>query len=129
MAKAKISTDLQEKANGIIDNFNKTAFENNPDYMYYPMYRSDCLYIYRKEGEKDGPICRLKYTGNFTDWNFAIYKYSRDKYDPEEFCFPGVQHINGTIEGALKAGLEAYPPSYRPKDKSIFSFLSNLFQR
>jgi len=129
MAKTKIPTDLQEKANDIIDNFNKTAFENKPDYMYYPMYRSDCLYIYRKEGEKDGPICRLKYTGNFTDWDFAIYKYSREKYDPEEFCFPGFQHINGTIEGALKAGLEAYPPSWSPKGASTFSFLSNLFQR
>lgn len=129
MAKTKIPTDIQKKVNIIIDAFNAKEFIKQPDFMYYPIYRSDCLYIYRKEGEKDGPICRLKYTGDFTDWDFAIYKYSREKYDPEESCFPGFQHINGTIEGALKAGLEAYPPSWGPKGASIYSFLSNLFQR
>jgi len=129
MAKTKIPTDIQEKVNKIIDEFNASEFKKQPDFMYYPMYRSDCLYIYRKEGEKDGPICRLKYTGNFTDWDFAIYKYSREKYDPEEFWFPGFQHINGTIEGALKAGIEAYPPNWSSKNASIFSFISNLFQR
>jgi len=128
MAKTKITTDIQEKVNKIIDDFNASEFKNQPDFMYYPMYRIDFLYIYRKEGEKDGPICRLKYTGNFTGWDFAIYKYSRDKYDPSEYCFPGVQYINGTIEGALKAGMEAYPPS-NPTKASIFSFLNNLFQR
>ena len=128
MAKTKITTDIQEKVNKIIDDFNASEFKNQPDFMYYPMYRSGFLYIYRKEGEKDGPICRLKYTGNFTGWDFAIYKYSRDKYDSNEFCFPGFQYINGTIEGALKAGIEAYPPS-TPTKASIFSFLNNLFQR
>jgi hypothetical protein len=23
--------------------------------------------------------------------------------------FPGMNHVNGTVEGAMKAGLEAYP--------------------
>lgn len=129
MAKTKIPIEVQEKVNGIIDDFNKTAFKNKPDFRYYAVYRSDCLYINRKEGKKDGPICRLKYTGKFTDWDFAIYKYSREKYDSEEFMFPGFQHINGTIEGALKAGMEAYPPNWTPSSASVFSFLSNLFRR
>ena len=30
-------------------------------------------------------------------------------YDAEEWFFPGEEHIDGTIEGAMKAGLEAYP--------------------
>ena len=97
--------------------------------MYYATCRSDCLYISRKEGYKDGPICRLKYTGKFTDWDFAIYKYSKERYDPNEYMFPSFQYINGTIEGALKAGLEAYPLSWTPKSSSIFSFISNLFRR
>ena len=42
-------------------------------------------------------------------WSFAIYKYSDERYDAEEWFFPGVGHINGTLEGAMKAGLEAYP--------------------
>lgn len=129
MAKTKIPIEVQEKANGIIDDFNKTALKNKSNFMYYAMYRSDCLYISRKEGEKDGPICRLKYTGKFADWDFAIYKYSSERYDPEEYMFPGSQHINGTIEGALKAGMEAYPPSLNPSSASVFSFLSNLFRR
>lgn len=29
-------------------------------------------------------------------------------YDPYECFFPGEEHVDGTIEGALKAGMEAY---------------------
>ena len=43
------------------------------------------------------------------EWEFAIYKYSDERYDPNEWMFPGAEYLNGTIEGALKAGLEAYP--------------------
>ncbi len=48
---------------------------------------------------------------NFHDYveDFAIFKWSREDYDPEEWFFPGVEHVDGTIEGAMKAGLEAYP--------------------
>jgi len=49
----------------------------------------------------------------------ATYKYAlvmRKKYiylefhcyDPDEFCFPGKNHLNGTIEGAMKTGISAY---------------------
>jgi hypothetical protein len=41
-------------------------------------------------------------------WEFAIFKYSAETYDPGEWFFPGSQHVDGTIEGAMKAGLEAY---------------------
>lgn len=128
MAKVKIPTEVQEKVNAIIDDFNATEFNEQPDFKYYPIYRSDFVYINRKEGENDGPIFRLRYTGEINDWDFAIYKYSREKYDPEEYFFPGYQCIDGTIEGALKAGMEAYPPN-SPTKSSIFSFLNNLFQR
>jgi hypothetical protein len=56
-----------------------------------------------------GPICRLKYTGDMHDWEFAIYKYSSGRYNPEEWLFPGSGFVDGTIEGAMKAGMEAYP--------------------
>ena len=42
-------------------------------------------------------------------WGFAIFKWSSDKYDPDEWFFPGVEYVDGTIEGAIKATLEAYP--------------------
>lgn len=44
-----------------------------------------------------------------TKWEFAIFKYSSEAYDPEEWFFPGRDYVDGTIEGALKAGIEAYP--------------------
>jgi hypothetical protein len=43
------------------------------------------------------------------NWVFAIFKWSREQYDLDEWFFPGVQHVDGTIEGAMKAGMEAYP--------------------
>jgi hypothetical protein len=51
----------------------------------------------------------LEYTGDIKKWDFAIFKYSDERYDPEEWFFPGAGHIDGTIEGAMRAGLEAYP--------------------
>jgi hypothetical protein len=47
-------------------------------------------------------------------WEFAIYKYSDERYDPEEWMFPGAGYVDGTIKGAMKAGLEAYPSSPAP---------------
>ena len=42
-------------------------------------------------------------------WEFAIYKYSDERYDPDEWFFPGGGQVDGTIEGAMRAGLQAYP--------------------
>ena len=54
-------------------------------------------------------IGRLKWGGDMKSWDFAVYKYSRDGYDPDEFWFPGSEKLNGTILGALSAGREIYP--------------------
>ena len=43
-------------------------------------------------------------------WGFAIYKYGDTRNDADEWLFPGSQHLDGTIAGAMRAGLEAYPP-------------------
>jgi hypothetical protein len=42
-------------------------------------------------------------------WEFAIFKWSSEKYAPNEWMFPGSEFVDGTIEGAMRAGLEAYP--------------------
>jgi hypothetical protein len=42
-------------------------------------------------------------------WDFAIYKYSDECYDPDEWFFPGAEEVDGTIEGAMRAGLMTYP--------------------
>ena len=40
--------------------------------------------------------------------NISIYKYSSNRYDPDDWFFPGFNHVDGTVEGALKAGEEVY---------------------
>lgn len=74
-----------------------------------PRYKGKFLYLDRQDYGRLSPICRLEYMGKMEDWSFAIYKYSDERYDEEEWFFPGAEHVDGTIEGAMKAGLEAYP--------------------
>ena len=55
------------------------------------------------------PRGRLTYTGDMNRWEFAIFKYSDERYDPDEWMFDGAGHLDGTVEGALKACMAAYP--------------------
>ena len=62
---------------------------------------------------QDAPVIetklgRLKYVGQMDKWEFAVFKYSREIYDADEFMFPGSFELDGTIEGALRASLELY---------------------
>jgi hypothetical protein len=91
----------------IVQHFNTTVIRN-PQCRYVPRYRGKFLYLDRQDYGRLSPICRLEYTGNMEVWSFAIYKYSDERYDEEEWFFPGSEHVDGTIEGAMKAGLEAY---------------------
>ena len=75
---------------------------------YCPRFRGKYVYLDRDDGDGPGPICRLTYTGDMKSWEFAIYKYSADRYDPEEWWFPGAEMVDGTVEGALEAGMKAY---------------------
>jgi hypothetical protein len=127
--KTKIPLEDQEKAIKIISDFNKATFGMKSGIEYYADFKGDFLYLNRKEGKTDGPICRLKYTGKFTDWNFAIFKWSSERYDPNEFLFPGSEHINGTIEGALKASQKAYPPNRSPSGSDILSIFEKIFSK
>ena len=101
----KVKTDVA----AIVQHFNTTVIRN-PHCVYVPRYRGKFLYLDRQDDGRLSPICRLEYTGNMEDWSFAIYKYSDERYDEEEWFFPGAEHVDGTLEGAMKAGLEAYTP-------------------
>ena len=122
-----IPENIREQADKIIADFNKNVIKN-PNIYYSPRYRKNCLYLDRKMGGAEGPICRLQYHGKIDNWEFAIYKYSKEHYDTEEFFFPGIEYVDGTIQGAMKAGIEAYPVSdYDEEDsKLIEQFLSFL---
>ena len=110
MTKTAIPKEIQEKAVKIIDNYNQKTFHDDVgDLLYFPVFKGKFLYLKRKEFGQISPVVRLTYTGDIKKWEFAIFKWSREQYDPDEWFFPGVQHVDGTIEGAMKAGMEAYP--------------------
>jgi hypothetical protein len=86
------------------------AKDTPPAGSYVPRFRGAFLYLDRI-GWNNLPfeVCRLKWTGNMEDWEFAIYRHSRDFYDPDEWFFPGSGEVDGTVEGAMRAGMKAYP--------------------
>ncbi len=108
MAKRSIPDEVKKEAAQIIDRFNEEILSGF-DCFYIPRYRGSYLYLNRNDAGTQSSICRLKYTGDMQNWEFAIFKYSSETYDPEEWIFPGSGFIDGTIEGAMKAGMEAYP--------------------
>ena len=129
MTKTKIPIEIQEKADTIIDIFNATVYKKKSGVEFYSTYKGDFLYLNRKEGKRDSPIARLKYNGKIDNWDFAIFRWSNERYDPEEIFFPGVKHLNGSIEGALKAGNEAYPPSWETLRKDMLNFFKQFFDK
>jgi hypothetical protein len=129
MAKTKIPEEIKVKADRIIADFNATTYKKKSGIEYYAVYKGGFLYLNRREGERDGPIARLRYNGKSDEWDFAIFKWSNERYDPDEFLFPGSQHLNGSIEGALKAVNEAYPPSWAPSQKEMLEFFKQFLEK
>ena len=62
----------------------------------------------KKTPKIETKLGRLKYNGQIDNWDFAVFKYSREFYDPDEWMFPGAEELDGTIESALIAGQEIY---------------------
>lgn len=109
MATKGIPQEIQDQVIEIISAFNRKRF-GRLDRGYQPRFRGRFLYMDRiGYGGGPSPICRLTYTGRMDGWEFAIYKYSREAYDPEEWLFPGAEKVDGTITAAMEAGLLAYP--------------------
>ena len=111
MARARrqsIPEDIQRQADASGDTFNRSVIRD-PNRYYCTRDRGHYLYLDRFDSGRVKARGRLKYTGGMDTWEFAIYKYSDERYDPEEWMFPGAGYVDGTIEGAMKAGLEAYP--------------------
>ncbi|WP_157673754.1 hypothetical protein [Endozoicomonas ascidiicola] len=77
--------------------------------QYRGRYKGEYLYLEKSDFSGFTKTCRLKYNGANDNWDFAIFKYSSERYAPEEMFFPGDECLDGTVEGALKAGLRAYP--------------------
>ena len=114
-----IPTETQQEVQKLIDEFNRvnlkesTAFLNAISHNkvkrgYSARFKGKYLYLDRTDRSKPLPICRLTWNGKMDNWDFAIYKYSSDKYDPEEWFFPGSEFVDGTVTGAMEAGMVAY---------------------
>ena len=108
MRKKSIPKDVKKEVTQIIERFNDEVLGDFESF-YIRRWRGNSLYLDRNDYGTICHICRLEYTGKMTKWEFAIFKYSSEAYDPEEWFFPGRDYVDGTIEGALKAGIEAYP--------------------
>jgi len=107
MPTKSIPKEVREQVNAIVDRFNHSELADS-ERSYIARFRGKYLYLDRQEYSSVGPICRLEYTGDMNKWRFAIYKYSSERYDPDEYFFPGEECVDGTVEGAMKAGMRAY---------------------
>ena len=109
MPKPTIPSEIKLQADAIVARFNVEQLRGQPWAHYVTNYRGMHLFLGHQRDGRFGPICRLTYTGDIQHWEFAIYKYSDERYDPEEWMFDGMDEVDGTIEGAMRAGLKAYP--------------------
>jgi hypothetical protein len=107
MATSKIPDDIKEQANKLVADFNQNMIKDS-NFFYQTRYTGKFLYLDRNEYGIKNKVCRLQYSGTIDNWEFAIYKYSDSRYDPDEWMFPGSGLADGTIEGAMKAGMAAY---------------------
>ena len=109
MPGGRIPETIRTQVAARIATFNQAVLRD-PTVSYRPRYQGTFLYLDRYDYGQVTRICRLTYTGALDRWEFAIYKYSDERYDPHEWFFPGAEQVDGTIEGAMRAGLAAYPP-------------------
>jgi hypothetical protein len=110
MVNKVIPKEIQQETDRIIEDFNKRHFREKSDRVaYFAEIKGKFLFLKRHEYGKISPVVRLTYTGDMNKWEFAIFKWTREQYDPDEWLFPGAGLFDGTIDGAMRAGLEAYP--------------------
>ncbi len=110
MAQPKLTPEIKLQVDAIVARFNIETLGKRPRAHYVTNYRGAHLYLGHQQRGEFRPVCRLTYTGDMQHWDFAIYKYSNERYDPDEWFFTGAEEVDGTIEGAMRAGLKAYPP-------------------
>jgi hypothetical protein len=74
---------------------------------------ADCRgkFVYIRRGMPDQTwhnLGRMIYDGDENTMSFALFRWSTEEYDVKA-DFSGAQHLDGTIEGAIKAILAVYP--------------------
>jgi len=107
MAKKRIPGEIRAQVDAIVEQFNEQEMPSRRG-LYIPRYRGNYLYLDRKSWGGVIRICRLKYNGAMDNWGFSIFKHSNERYASDEW-FPSDEHIDGTVKGAMRAGMGAYP--------------------
>ena len=106
--KKDIPYSIKKEVETRVDLFNAAELARSES-KYVPSFRGEFIYLKRKyPGNRVDEICRLTYTGDLEKTDFAIFRYSTETYDPDEYFFDGYELVDGTLEGAMRAGLEAY---------------------
>ena len=99
-----IPKDMQSSAQQIAERFNRANLRSSAAYV--ARFKGMYFYLDRKDyGSAPVATCRLKYAGSLNNREFAIFKHRSNRYDPEEFMFPGAPHLDGTIEGTMRCSL------------------------
>jgi len=106
--KKAIPDEVRAEVEARVARFNREVVKN-PQQQFSVRFRGKNAYFDRDDYGRVGPRARITYTGDMEQWEFAIFRYSREFYDPDEWLFPGAEHVDGTVEGALRAAMEAYP--------------------
>jgi hypothetical protein len=115
-----IPLEIQAEVQKMVEEFNHKNFSKASPLLklipgvnlksgFAARFKGKFLYLDRIERGRPSPICRLTWTGSMDKWAFAIYKYSDNQYDAEEWFFPGADKLDGTVTGAMAAGMAAYP--------------------
>jgi len=105
--KPAIPREIKSEVERIVEDFNERVLNDQGQY-YLTRFSGRFLYLDRSDHGRIGPICRLEYLGSMDNWKFSIFKFSSGSYDSVDWFFPGSDLVDGTVEGAMKAGLEAY---------------------
>ena len=103
-----IPQDVKASVLKSIADFNLENF-GDWEIAYTARFKGLHVYLDRKAFSFNCIICRLTFNGDPDDWEFAIFKYSTGEYSPDECFFPGEDDVDGTVEGAMRAGMKAYP--------------------
>ena len=129
MAKKAIPKNVRREVEHIVRQFNRTELDEGIEYQ--TRYKGKYVYVARKDRSYTSEVFRLTYTGEMDNWDFAIFRHTTDRYHPDEWFFPGEELVDGTIEGALRAGMKAYPPMKPlfPSVRKFFGFFGNLFTK
>jgi hypothetical protein len=108
MAKKIIPDEVREEVLDLVEKFNKDELQS-VGCSYLARFRGKFLYLDRMAHGRKEPVGRMEYHKEGNTWDFAIFKWSSETYDTDEFFFPGSELVDGTIEGGMKAGMLAYP--------------------